>query len=132
MNNNELKVGIFRKLLVEAHKLINRSDSLANLVLGILDDGQMTVSQIARVLKSNRQNVQRIANELVADGVCEYTDNYFHSRSKILRLTSKGRKIWKTETLSFAKFAMSYTSPVRVEDLANIMRSLEFMNNSWR
>src|ERR1700683_2029031 len=50
-----------------------------------------TVPQIARVLGVTRQNVQRIADLLVAEGSAEYRDNPDHRASPHLVLTKRGR-----------------------------------------
>jgi DNA-binding MarR family transcriptional regulator len=50
-----------------------------------------TVPQIARVLGVTRQNVQRIADLLVAEGLAQYEDNPDHRASLHLVLTRRGR-----------------------------------------
>ena len=50
-----------------------------------------TVPQIARVLGVTRQNVQRIADLLVAEELAEYQDNPDHRTSPHLVLTGRGR-----------------------------------------
>jgi DNA-binding MarR family transcriptional regulator len=52
-----------------------------------------TVPQIARRMGLTRQAVQRIANQLVEDGLAEFVDNPDHRASPILRLTGKGAAI---------------------------------------
>ncbi|MGB6535410.1 MAG: MarR family transcriptional regulator [Xanthobacteraceae bacterium] len=49
-----------------------------------------TIPQIARVLGVTRQNVQRIADLLVAEGAAEYRDNPDHRASPHLILTRRG------------------------------------------
>jgi len=61
------------------------------LVLGQCRDASATVSDIARRLRLARQSVQRIADLLVADGLCFYRDNPHHQRAKLLELTAGGR-----------------------------------------
>jgi DNA-binding MarR family transcriptional regulator len=50
-----------------------------------------SVPQIARVLGVTRQNVQRIADLLAAEGSAEYQDNPDHRASPHLVLTRRGR-----------------------------------------
>ncbi len=50
-----------------------------------------TVPQIARILGVTRQNVQRIADMLVADGSAAYQANPDHRTSPHLVLTGRGR-----------------------------------------
>lgn len=54
-------------------------------------DRSHTVPQIARVLGVTRQNVQRIADLLVAEGAAEYRDNPDHRVSPYLVLTRRGQ-----------------------------------------
>jgi DNA-binding MarR family transcriptional regulator len=59
-------------------------------VLWIAASGQLTVPSIARRLGTSRQNVQRIAHEIVADGLATFESNPDHSRSPLLVLTRRG------------------------------------------
>jgi DNA-binding MarR family transcriptional regulator len=52
--------------------------------------GPLTVPQIAQMRPTSRQRMQRLANELVAEGLVEFIDNPKHRRSKLVRLTPKG------------------------------------------
>lgn len=54
-------------------------------------DRPHTVPQIARVLGVTRQNVQRIADLLVAEGAAEYRGNPDHRASPHLVLTRRGQ-----------------------------------------
>ena len=52
--------------------------------------GPLTVPQIAQMRPTSRQRMQRLADELAADGLVEFVDNPKHRRSKLVRLTRKG------------------------------------------
>ena len=52
--------------------------------------GPLTVPQIAQMRPTSRQRMQRLANELEAEGLVEFVDNPKHRRSKLVRLTRKG------------------------------------------
>ncbi|WP_250122695.1 MarR family transcriptional regulator [Chroococcidiopsis sp. CCMEE 29] len=58
-------------------------------------NGAQTVPQIARYRYVPRQSVQKLANEMLADGVIELVNNPAHKRSKLLRLTSKGEAVFQ-------------------------------------
>lgn len=60
--------------------------------LWIADTGRLTVPQIARRLSVSRQSVQRVANELTADGMAAFEPNPDHKASPILALTTTGRQ----------------------------------------
>src|SRR3981081_683117 len=53
--------------------------------------GPLTVPQIAQMRPTSRQRMQRLADELAAEGLVEFSDNPKHRRSKLVRLTRKGR-----------------------------------------
>ena len=61
-------------------------------VMGVIDHGPQTVSQIARTMGLRRQSVQRTADLLAADGVAEYIDNPGDRRAQLLALTPSGRR----------------------------------------
>jgi DNA-binding MarR family transcriptional regulator len=50
-----------------------------------------TVPDIARRLGLQRQSVQRVADDLVADGLAHYEDNPRHRRSRLLVTTAAGK-----------------------------------------
>jgi DNA-binding MarR family transcriptional regulator len=52
--------------------------------------GPLTVPEIARMRPTSRQRMQRLANELAAEGLVDFIDNPRHRRSKRVRLTRKG------------------------------------------
>jgi DNA-binding MarR family transcriptional regulator len=61
-------------------------------VMGTIDSKPRTVAEIARLLGTARQSIQRIADVLVSEGTVAYRDNPAHQRAKLLSLTSPGRK----------------------------------------
>lgn len=52
-----------------------------------------TVADIARRLRLQRQSVQRVADELVADGLARYEENPRHRKSKLLLTTPAGDEV---------------------------------------
>lgn len=52
------------------------------------------VAWLARDLGAYRQNVQRIANDLAAEGLVETAPNPHHRRAHLIVLTDKGRKAY--------------------------------------
>jgi hypothetical protein len=55
--------------------------------------GPLTVPQIAQMRPTSRQRMQRLADELAADGIVEFIDNPKHRRSMLVQLTPKA---WRT------------------------------------
>src|SRR5215203_5728867 len=52
--------------------------------------GPLTVPQIAEMRPTSRQRMQRLADELAAEGLVKFIDNPKHRRSKLVQLTAKG------------------------------------------
>lgn len=52
--------------------------------------GPLTVPRIAAMRPTSRQRMQRLADELAAEGLVEFADNPKHRRSRLVRLTAKG------------------------------------------
>jgi len=52
--------------------------------------GPLTVPQIAQMRPTSRQRMQRLADELAAEGLVKFIDNPKHRRSKLAQLTRKG------------------------------------------
>lgn len=62
-------------------------------VLMSLDElGPQTVPQLARARPVSRQHIQMLVNPLLHEGYVRLADNPAHKRSKLVQLTSKGRR----------------------------------------
>ena len=59
-------------------------------VLGAVDQGAFTVSQIARNMGLRRQSVQRTVSLLAREGLLEFATNPHHRRAKLVHLTASG------------------------------------------
>jgi DNA-binding MarR family transcriptional regulator len=57
-------------------------------------EGPQTVPQLARSRPVARQYVQTMANALAAEGLIEFVDNPAHRRSRLMRLTRKGERVY--------------------------------------
>jgi DNA-binding MarR family transcriptional regulator len=62
-------------------------------VLSVASETALTVPQAARRLGVSRQNVQRVANDLVTFGYAEYQANPDHRGSPLLALTPPGQEV---------------------------------------
>ena len=71
--------------------------------------GPLTVAEIARDRGVARQGVQRLADELSAEGLTEFVPNPAHRRSMRLRLTVRGQsvalRIFRRQARAFDKEA---------------------------
>jgi len=59
-------------------------------------EGPLTVPHIARARPVSRQHIQRIVDELLANGLVRLEPNPDHKRSPLVALTDHGRAIFKT------------------------------------
>jgi DNA-binding MarR family transcriptional regulator len=67
--------------------------------------GPLTVPQIARMRPTSRQRMQRLADELAAEGLVEFIDNPKHQSSKLVRLTRKGDARYREMSARFLAIA---------------------------
>jgi DNA-binding MarR family transcriptional regulator len=78
-------------------------------------EGSQTVPQIARSRPVSRQHIQKLANEMIADGVIELVDNPVHQRSKLLRLTPKGEVAFQEITERIAQEAERFAQDIDID-----------------
>ncbi len=67
--------------------------------------GPLTVPQIAQMRPTSRQRMQRLADELAAEGLVEFIDNPKHRRSKLVQLTPKGNTRYRELNARFLEIA---------------------------
>jgi DNA-binding MarR family transcriptional regulator len=83
-----------------------------------------TVPQIARVLGVTRQNVQRIADLLVAEGSAEYQDNPDHRASPHLVLTKRGRTAFDQLMKAAGGYHARLARKLSSSDIVSLQRGL--------
>jgi DNA-binding MarR family transcriptional regulator len=86
--------------------------------------GPLTVPQIAQMRPTSRQRMQRLANELAADGLVEFIGNPKHRRSKLVRLTPKGDARYRE--LNARLLSMASTMGVALSE-ADIRKTIEIV-----
>lgn len=89
--------------------------------------GPLTVPQIAQMRPTSRQRMQRLADELAADGLVRFVDNPKHQRSKLVQLTRKGDARYRALNRRFLVIASTMGAAVgegEVRTTAAIVRSL--------
>jgi len=67
-------------------------------LMSVVSVGDWTVPMAADRLGTSRQAVQRIANELVDEGLAVFEENPRHRRSPFLRLSDEGRRVLEVIT----------------------------------
>jgi DNA-binding MarR family transcriptional regulator len=93
-------------------------------VLSAASARPQTVPQIARVLGVTRQNVQRIADLLVAERAAQYRDNPDHRASPHLILTRNGRTALERITQAAAGYHAALTQTLSASEVASLQRGL--------
>ena len=79
--------------------------------------GPLTVPQIAQMRPTSRQRMQRLADELAADGLVEFIDNARHLRSKLVRLTRKGDARYRELSARFLAIASTMGAELTEADI---------------
>jgi len=69
--------------------------------------GPLTVPQIAQMRPTSRQRMQRLADELAAEGLVAFIDNPRHLRSKLVQLTPRGDARYRTLNARLLSIASS-------------------------
>jgi DNA-binding MarR family transcriptional regulator len=64
---------------------------LRGVLRGLDRRGPQTVPQMARERNCSRQHIQLLVNQLEAEDLVELTENIAHKRSRLVRLTSRGK-----------------------------------------
>ncbi len=80
------------------------------------------VAWIARDLGGNRQNVQRIINDLHHEGLVEFQANPHHRRAQLVVLTDKGKETFDTAMRLQAPWINSLTEGLAMKDLQTVHR----------
>jgi DNA-binding MarR family transcriptional regulator len=101
-------------------------------VMSAASDRPHTVPQIARVLGVTRQNVQRIADLLVAEGSAEYQENPDHRVSPHLVLTKRGRSALDQLTKAASGYHARLARKLSPSDVAAIHRGLRRLLDALR
>lgn len=82
------------------------------------------VAWLARDLGANRQNVQRIINDLHKDGLVAFAPNPHHKRAQLVALTEKGQQTYEAAIRSYDPAANALADGLDVEDIQTAHRVL--------
>ncbi len=77
----------------------------------------LPVAHIARNMGLTRQGVQRIANELEADGLVKFAPNPHHARAKLVRLTAAGRRAFAAANARQGPWALDLAAGLSIKRL---------------
>ncbi len=80
------------------------------------------VSWLARDLGANRQNVQRIINDLHKNGLVAFETNPHHRRAQLVVLTDKGRRAFDAAMELQAPWVNELADGLLVKDIGTVRR----------
>ena len=91
--------------------------------------GPLTVPQIAQIRPTSRQRMQRLADELAAEGLVEFIDNPKHRRSKLVRLTRKGNARYRELSARFLAIASTMGADLSELDIRKTTDLLRLLSD---
>lgn len=90
-------------------------------------DRAQPVAWLARDMGANRQNVQRIVNDLLADGLVALEPNPHHKRAKLVVLTPKGQETYAAALSRYNPLVEALVEGMTEEDIAAAQRVLSHL-----
>lgn len=96
-------------------------------VLGaIVEAGRpQPVAWLARDLGAYRQNVQRIVNDLQAEGLVAFETNPHHRRAQLIVLTDKGKRTFESAMALQAPWVNRLAEGLAVKDIETVHRVIK-------
>ncbi|HTO49718.1 MAG TPA: MarR family winged helix-turn-helix transcriptional regulator [Burkholderiales bacterium] len=93
-------------------------------VLGtiVASERPQPVAWLARDMGANRQNIQRIVNDLAADGLVEFRSNPHHRRAQLVVLTDDGKKCFDDAMRLQAPWVNNLADGLKVSDIETTHR----------
>jgi len=91
--------------------------------------GPLTVPQIAQMRPTSRQRMQRLADDLAAEGLVKFTDNPKHRRSKLVRLTPKGNARYRELNVRFLSIASTMGVALSEADIRKTTEIVRQLNS---
>jgi DNA-binding MarR family transcriptional regulator len=91
--------------------------------------GPLTVPQIAEMRPTSRQRMQRLADELAAEGLVKFIDNPKHRRSKLVQLTRKGEARYRDLNARLLVIASTMGSALTDADIRQTTQVVRQLSN---
>jgi DNA-binding MarR family transcriptional regulator len=93
-------------------------------VLGAIDaaDRPQPVAWLARDIGGNRQNVQRIVNDLHRDGLLTFEPNPHHRRAQLVVMTAKGREAFAAAMNLQTPWVNHLTEGLTIDEIGSVRR----------
>jgi DNA-binding MarR family transcriptional regulator len=126
--------GLNNRLLTAGDQLVARLGltSARWQILGaiVAADRPQPVAWLARNLGANRQNVQRIVNDLHNEGLVAFERNPHHRRAQFVVLTDKGRQTFDAAMRLQAPWVNSLSEGLSVKDIEAVHRVMTLLRNN--
>jgi DNA-binding MarR family transcriptional regulator len=126
--------GLNNRLLTAGDQLVARLGltSARWQILGaiVAADRPQPVAWLARNLGANRQNVQRIVNDLHNEGLVAFEPNPHHRRAQFVVLTDKGRRTFDAAMRLQAPWVNSLSEGLSVKDIEAVHRVMTLLRNN--
>ncbi|PHM28721.1 MarR family winged helix-turn-helix transcriptional regulator [Xenorhabdus budapestensis] len=87
------------------------------------------VAWLARDMGMNRQNVQRLINELEKEGLVEFVQNPHHKRAYLVVLTENGRKAFSHAMALEAPWMNRLAEGISLEDIHTMNHVLKILRS---
>ena len=94
--------------------------------------GPLTVPQIAKMRPTSRQRMQRLADELAAEGLVTFIDNPRHRRSKLVQLTRKGGARYRELNARFLEIASTLGVALSEADIRKTIEIVRLLSDDVR
>jgi DNA-binding MarR family transcriptional regulator len=87
------------------------------------------VAWLARDLGGNRQNVQRIINDLHREGLVSFEVNPHHQRAQLVVLTEKGKQVFEAAMELQAPWVNNLSDGLSAKDMETVRRVVTALRN---
>ena len=96
-------------------------------ILGAIMDAERSqpVAWIARDMGANRQNVQRIINDLESEGLVRFEPNPHHRRAQLVVLTDKGKQTFEAAMRLQAPWINRLSDGLTVKEIQTAHRVIQ-------
>jgi DNA-binding MarR family transcriptional regulator len=93
-------------------------------------DRPQPVAWLARDMGANRQNVQRIVNDLERDGLVAFAPNPHHRRAQLVVLTEKGNEAFEAAMRLQTPWVNDLADGIPLEDIATTRRVMQALRGN--
>jgi DNA-binding MarR family transcriptional regulator len=121
---------LLRALATQIHGEGELTAGRRGILRGLERFGAQTVPQMARARPVSRQHIQMEVNQLEADGLAELVANVAHKRSRLVRLTPKGKAHLEAMYRREAEFLATLELPPSEETLLSTAEVLRIVREA--